>query len=129
MLTVLGLCSALLMSVPAPQATAANLDIVVEALGRGDAATASGYFDKTIELVLPGVEDILTQAQARTRLAAFFERHPVSGFTRVHGGTSGGEEGAYVIGTLSSGGDKFRVFVYGRGAATPVVQELRIEAE
>jgi len=104
-----------------------QLDAVVEALGKGDAYTVSGFFDNTVELVLPGVDDILPKAQAKQKLVAFFEANPASAFTRVHGGTSTGEDGAYIIGTLTTDTGVFRVYVYGRGAGTPIVQELRIE--
>lgn len=105
----------------------AQLDAVIAALSKGDAIAVSAFFDNTVEMVLPGVDDILPKAEARKNLVAFFEAHPVKSFARVHGGTSTGEDGAYVIGTLTTENATFRVYVYGRGSSTPIVQELRIE--
>lgn len=104
-----------------------QLDAVVEALSKGDAVAIGSFFDNTVELVLPGVDDILPKAQARQKLATFFKAHPAQAFARVHEGTSTGEDGAYVIGTLTTESGTFRVYVYGRGPGTPLVQELRIE--
>ena len=105
----------------------AKLDAVVAALSKGDAKSVSSFFDNTVELVLPGVDDILPKRAAERQLIAFFEANPAKAFARVHGGTSTGEDGAYVIGTLTTETGSFRVYLYGRGADTPIVQELRIE--
>lgn len=129
MLLLLSFCFGFLLS-PAPGNQAdVQLDRVGTALGKGDAAGAGAFFDATVELVLPGVEDILTKGEARTKLKQFFEQNEAKGFVRVHGGTSSGEEGAYVIGTLTTVRGTYRVFIYGRGLETPIVQELRIEPE
>lgn len=123
---------------PAPEGTAQGaagasdeqLDVVTAALRSGDAEAVASYFDATVELVLPGVDNILPRETARARLAAFLAAHPPRGYARVHGGTSSGEDGAYVIGTLRCEGDAaYRVYVYGRVGERPVVQELRIERE
>lgn len=106
-----------------------QLDAVIAALSSGDAQAVGTYFDKTVELVLPGVEDIVTKEKATAQLATFFTAHKPKSFTRVHGGTSTGEEGAYVIGTLFTESGKFRVYLYGKGSVTPIIQELRIEVE
>lgn len=109
----------------------AQLERVTAALGAGDADAAAEHFDRTVEVVLPGgVEDILAREAAAAALAAFFARHPPRSFARVHGGTSAGRDGSYVIGTLATaGGRSFRVYVYGSGAGAVKVQELRIEEE
>lgn len=109
----------------------AQLESVTRALGAGDAESAAKHFDLTVEVVLPGgVEDILTRDAAARELAQFFERHPPKSFAQVHGGTSAGRDGAYVIGTLTTRrGGSFRVYVYASGASGVAVQELRIEEE
>ncbi len=104
-----------------------QLEDVVAALSIGDAHAVSGFFDNTVELVLPGVDDILPKAEAKKALEAFFVSNQAKSFERVHGGTSTGADGAYVIGTLSTANGNFRVYLYGRGVGTPMVQELRIE--
>ncbi|MFK8058166.1 MAG: DUF4783 domain-containing protein [Saprospiraceae bacterium] len=105
-----------------------QLDAVVSALSKGDAKAVGVFFDQTVELVLPGVDDILPKADAEEKLAAFFLANPAQSFTRVHGGTSTGEDGSYVIGTLKTETRAYRVYIYARGTGTPTVQELRIEA-
>ena len=107
----------------------AQFDAVTTAIARGDAAAVSAYLDKTVELALPGLDDIYTREQAAAKLKGFFGLHPPSGFSRVHGGTSRGEVGAYVIGSLKSGSKSFRVYLYGVGEAQPIIQEIRIEEE
>ena len=104
-----------------------QLDDVVAALSIGDAHTVSTFFDNTVELVLPGVDDILPKAKAKKKLEAFFVTNRAKSFVRVHGGTSTGEDGAYIIGTLTTDAGNFRVYIYGRGVGTPIVMELRIE--
>ena len=108
---------------------AAQFDAVTAAIARGDAAALSTYLDETVELALPGLDDIYTKTQATDKLAGFFSLHPPTGFSRVHGGTSRGEVGAYVIGSLKSGAATYRVYLYGVGEARPTIQEIRIEEE
>ncbi len=106
-----------------------QFDAVTAAIGRGDVEALGGFLDNTVELALPGIDDIFTKAQAKAKLKGFFALHPPKTFTRVHGGTSKGDVGAYVIGSLVSGDEKYRVYVYGIGDATPKIQELRIERQ
>ena len=106
-----------------------QFDAVTAAIGKGDVEALSTFLDSTVELALPGVDDIFTKAQATAKLKTFFAQHPPKAFTRVHGGTSQGDAGAYVIGSLVSGEARFRVYVYGIGDAKPRIQELRIEAQ
>lgn len=106
-----------------------QFEAVTAALAKGDAEAVSRHFDQTVELALPGLEDIFPKASAAAKLKGFFNLNPASGFTRVHGGTSRGEVGAYVIGTLNCSTGKFRVYLYGRGDGQILVQELRIERE
>ena len=131
-MTYLLLLSTLIFSQPTPTAAVPlpqQFDAVTAAIGRGDVDALAAYLDSTVELALPGVDDIFTRAQAAAKLKAFFALHPPKSFTRVHGGTSKGDVGAYVIGSLVSAGDKYRVYVYGVGDATPRIQELRIEKQ
>jgi len=129
MFAYLTLCACLISWQPQTSNPALLLDAVVSALAEGDAEGAGLYFDSTVELVLPGVEDILTRKAATQQLKNFFAANPTESFARVHGGTSNGEAGAYVIGTLTTTTGRYRVYVYGKGAAQPIVQELRIESE
>ena len=115
--------------VTASAAADVQFDAVTTAISRGDAAAVSTYLDETVELALPGLDDIFTKEQAAAKLKGFFGLNPPSGFSRVHGGTSRGEVGAYVIGSLKSGQKSFRVYLYGVGEARPTIQEIRIEEE
>ena len=113
----------------APDRPTRQFDAVTTALAKGDVAALSKFLDNTVELALPGLDDIYTREQATAKLKGFFGLHPPTGFSRVHGGTSRGEVGAYVIGSLKSGNASFRVYLYGVGEATPTIQEIRIEEE
>lgn len=127
------LVTSLLFATFLPQAThfadTKQFDGVTAAIAKGDVEALGTYLDQTVELALPGIDDIFTKAQALTKLKGFFALHPPKAFSRVHGGTSKGDIGAYVIGSLSSGSDKYRVYIYGIGEGTPKIQELRIEKE
>ncbi len=125
--TILVLACTLLVPLNAVERPS-QFDDVVAALSVGDAEVVSTFFDNTVELVLPGVDDILPKTEATKKLQAFFEVNKAKSFARVHGGTSTGEDGAYIIGTLTTETGNFRVYMYGRGGGTPIVQELRIEA-
>ena len=127
MYTFVSLALALAVTISAP--VAAQLDAVVDALARGSAPAVSAHFDETVELVLPGVEDILPRAEAESALAEFFAANPPRAFERVHGGSSKGVAGSYVIGSLACASGTYRVYVYSDGAARGTVQELRIEEE
>ena len=119
------------LSLPAAPASDGpmQLEPVVAALQAGDAAAVGRHLDETVELVLPEGEDILPRDRAVERLKGFFSRHAVRSFARVHGGTSRGAGGTYVIGTLACDEGDYRVYVYARGEGDLRVQELRIEAE
>ncbi len=106
-----------------------QFDAVMAAIAKGDVASLSSYLDKTVELALPGIDDIFTKEQATAKLKSFFALNPPTGFARVHGGTSKGDVGAYVIGSLSCGEKRYRVYLYGTGDAAPKIQEIRIEKQ
>ncbi len=106
-----------------------QFDAVTSAIAKGDVTSLATYLDRTVELALPGIDDIFTKDQAVNKLKGFFGLNPPTGFVRVHGGTSKGDIGAYVIGTLSCGTDKYRVYIYGTGDANPRIQEIRIEKQ
>ena len=125
--TLVSIALALVFSVAAT--ATAQLDAVVDALSRGSAPAVSAHFDETVELVLPGVEDILPRAEAESALAQFFAANPPRAFERVHGGSSKGVAGSYVIGSLACASGTYRVYIYSDGAAGGAVQELRIEEE
>ena len=125
MQTLTSLVLALAVSVGA----ATQFDAVVDALARGNAPAVSTHFDETVEIVLPGLEDILPRAEAESKLAEFFAAHPPRAFERVHGGSSKCAAGSYVIGSLTCASGRYRVYIYSDGAAAGTVQELRIEEE
>ena len=127
--TLLALALSIAIVSPAVSPADLQMDAVVTALSQGNAAAVGSHFDKTVELVLPGVEDILPKASAEAKLKAFFGSHAAKSFARVHGGTSNGANGTYVIGTLTCADGDYRVYIYGRGPNSSTIQELRIEEE
>ncbi len=107
-----------------------QLDAVGQALATGDVPGVTRLLDETVELVLPGTSDIVSRGEAQRLLAGFFRSSPPQSFSRVHGGTSSGASGSYLIGTLVTEPASYRVYVYGLADGDGgVVQELRIEAE
>ena len=121
----------LLMLLPALAATdALNIDTINKAISSGDADTLGKYFDESVELSILDEEDIYSKAEAVTKVKSFFAKHQPSGFSKVHEGTSKGNDSRYSIGNLKAGGGSFRVYVYTKEAGSGVViQELRFDRE
>lgn len=81
--------------------------VIFDALKAGNSLQLSKYFNTSIELAIPGKEDIYSSQQAELILKDFFSKHVPSGFTILH---KGGKEGSqYAIGNLSTSKGIFRV--------------------
>jgi len=79
-----------------------------DALKSGNTAELSKYFNSSIELSIPGQQEIYSKQQAELILKNFFAKHVPAGFTVVHKG--GGNEGSqYAIGNLTTSSGKYRV--------------------
>lgn len=80
---------------------------IIDALKTGNTAALSGFFNTSIELAIPGKEDIYSKQQAELIIKEFFSKHVPTSFAIVH---KGGKEGAqYIIGNLITSDGKYRV--------------------
>jgi hypothetical protein len=80
---------------------------IFDALKSGNSIQLSKYFNTSIELAIPGKEDIYSSQQAELILKDFFSKHVPSGFTILH---KGGKEGSqFAIGNMNTSKGAFRV--------------------
>jgi len=83
---------------------------IVQAIQKGDAKSLATHFNTTIDLELPGIEGNYSKAQAEVMMNDFFKKLPVATFQTNHKGSS--DDGSkYLIGTYSSSGKEFRVYI------------------
>lgn len=82
------------------------------ALQKGSAADLGLYFNKSIDLSIPGTEDSFTADQAVTVLADFFTSQTVKGYKRVHLSSSQDGRSKYSIGDLYTAKGTYRITLY-----------------
>lgn len=109
--------------------SAQTIDNIVTTLKSGNAAELSKYFQPNIDISLQNGSSSYNKSQAQQVLTNFFNKHPLKSFTVVHQGTS--PEGAkYVVGTLVTADQTFRVYLYAvNGSGGLNVRELRFEEQ
>jgi hypothetical protein len=101
---------------------------VLDALKTGNSVQLSKYFNTSIELAIPGKEDIYSNKQAELIIRDFFAKHVPSNFSVLH---KGGKEGSqYAIGNLTTSSGNFRVTVLIKlKDGNPFIHQLRFEEE
>ena len=101
---------------------------IIEALKTGNTTQLSGYFNSSIELAIPGKEQICSSQQAEQIVKDFFAKHVPSNFVILH---KGGKEGTqYAIGNLSTSAGSFRVTLLIKLRDNkPFIHQLRFEKE
>lgn len=101
---------------------------MVDALKTGNAVELSRFFNTSIELAIPGQEDIFSSQQAELIVKDFFAKHVPSGFVVLH---KGGKEGSqYAIGNLTTHTGNFRVTLWIKQKENkPFIHQLRFEEE
>jgi hypothetical protein len=88
----------------------------------------SGYFNTSIELAIPGKEDIYSNKQAELIVKDFFAKHVPSNFVILHKG--GKEDSQYAIGNLTTSSGNFRVtLLIKMREGKPYIHQLRFEEE
>lgn len=98
------------------------------ALGKGDIAVISNHLADKVELAIGDKDDILSKAEAVSRLKEFYGSYQAKGFRAKHAGTSKTHESNYTIGELMTDKGNFRVYIYfTQEAQKRLVAELRIE--
>lgn len=101
---------------------------MIDGLKTGNSLQLSKYFNSSIELAIPGKEDIYSSKQAELILKDFFAKHVPSNFVVLH---KGGKEGSqYAIGNLTTSNGNFRVtLLIKMKEGKPFIHQLRFEEE
>jgi hypothetical protein len=101
---------------------------MVDAIKTGNSAQLSAYFNTSIELAIPGKEEIFSAQQAELIMKDFFAKHVPSAFVILH---KGGKEGSqYAIGNLTTSNGNFRVTLWIKVKdSKPYIHQLRFEQE
>lgn len=93
---------------------------------QGDTERLSAWFAKNLELDILGNSNDCSKVQATQIMKEFFTTYTPKGFIIIH--KSGQAPMKYAIGTLSAGGEKFRVTLFVKTQASGnLIQQLRIE--
>jgi len=86
----------------------------------------SKFFNKNIELVLPGHENIYSKAQAEVILKDFFKKYPVKSFSVQHSG--GPDDAKYSICLYKAEKTSFRIYyLLKKNGSESYIHLLRIE--
>jgi hypothetical protein len=101
---------------------------VIDAFKTGNSIELSKFFNTSIELAIPGQEDIYSSQQAELIVRNFFAKHVPTNFVILH---KGGKEGSqYAIGNLTTSSGNFRVtLLIKQRDNKPYIHQLRFEEE
>jgi len=107
-----------------------NLSDISKAIGEGNADALGQYFDQSVEVAVPGAEDVYDKAKAVGVVKDFFSKNKPKTFSQVHQGSSSGSASQYCIGNLVTAGGTFRVYIYMKvSGGKQLIQELRFDKE
>lgn len=97
-------------------ASVTNLDGVIEAMKKGNAAELSRYVDETVEIGMPDKTGTYNKAQATALFRDFFAAHSVKLFEVKHKGNNEGKQ--FCVGVLHTQNGSFRtqVFMHTKGS-------------
>lgn len=102
-------------------------DLVVSAIGQGNASALAKQMVGNVDMTLPAASDYYSKAQAEQILRKFFDEHPPKAMSVAHEGTNRSGD-CYYIGDLSTEKGDFRVtFFLKKGGEGYLVKQLRIE--
>lgn len=105
-----------------------DMDTITRAIATGQTTALGQYLDSTVELSLPGQEDIYDKEKAIAVLKNFFEQCAPKAFDEVHHGASKGNDSLYYIGTLHTSAGNYRWYMFIRIENTKLlIQEIRID--
>jgi len=101
---------------------------LTEALKTGNSSMLSQHFNSSIEMAIPGQDDIYSKQQAELIAKDFFAKHVPKDFVLLH---QGGKEGSqYAIGRLITNNGDFRITLLIKlREDTPFIHQLRFELE
>lgn len=94
----------------------------------GDCDKLSAWFADNLELDILGAINNCTRNQAKLIMKNFFTNYTPKKFTVIH--KSGKAPMKYAVGSLSAGGEKFRVILFVKtNDNVNSIQQLKIESE
>ena len=82
------------------------------ALSKGNASDMGIYFNKSIDLAIPGADDTYTADKAVTILSDFFAAQVVKGYKQVHLSAPAQGRSKYSIGDLYTSKGTYRITLY-----------------
>jgi len=102
---------------------------ITKYIEKGDYDKLSAWFAENLELDILGAINNCTRTQAKLIMKNFFTSYTPKDFTIIH--KSGASAMKYAVGTLSAGGEKFRIILYVKNndEGRSHVQQLKIERE
>ena len=108
-----------------------DFNAIISAIQAKQTAQVAVHFDEQVELTLAEQEEgIYPKAQATTLVAGFLNQYPSLKCSLVHTGSARDGASYYCIGSLSAGGNKYRVYIFFKKMANGYkIQELRFEEE
>lgn len=108
------------------QAQNSAVNSVVESLLAGNPDGIANFFGDRVEITLFNQTNIYSSTQARYAIRQFFSDYPVSDFSLINTGETGGT--SYILGILSTSRGKFQVNVYIKTAGPGgSIDQLRFE--
>jgi hypothetical protein len=89
-----------------------QLNAIDAALQKGSASELGPYFNKTLELSLPGFDETLATEKVIVKLTEFFTQKTIKGYKRAH--ESAPQEGRanFSLGDLYTAQGTFRISIY-----------------
>ena len=97
-------------------------------LQAGDCDKLSAWFADNLELDMLGAVNNCTRNQAKLIMKNFFTSYTPKKFTIIH--KSGKAPMKYAVGSLSAGGERFRVILYVKTAGDKsYIEQLKVERD
>ncbi|MCR5710003.1 MAG: DUF4783 domain-containing protein [Bacteroidales bacterium] len=94
----------------------------------GDYDKLSAWFADNLELDMLGAVNNCTRNQAKLIMKNFFAKYTPKKFSVIH--KSGKAPMKYAVGSLSAGGERFRVILYVKSTGTQShIEQLKVERE
>ena len=115
-----------------PSAAQENGQDVFTPIGKylqaGDCDKLSAWFADNLELDMMGAVNNCTRNQAKLIMKNFFTSYTPKKFTIIH--KSGKAPMIYAVGSLSAGGERFRVILYVKTSGDKsYIEQLKVERE
>lgn len=108
---------------------AQSFDNIANAIRSGNASAIAANFQANVEITIKQNGNSYSKSQGEMVLKDFFAKNQPKSFAVVHQGTSP-EGSKYFIGTLSTSGGTYRMYVYAKAnGATLSIQEIRFEEQ